>query len=124
EAQRQADRFATIQLFTSSKKYLENIYNAKTPLTLQESEGMYVKNENELINKCTWAVGNYTFVHNNRYYLVVIDRIDEPRNKTFEEARGLVISDYQGYLESQWIEELKKKYPVVVNEAELQKLVN
>ena len=123
EAQRQADRYANIQLFTSSKKYLESIYNAKTPLTLQESDGMYVKNENELINKCTWAVGNYTFVHNNRYYLVVIDRIDEPRNKSFEEARGLVISDYQGFLESQWIEELKKKYPVVVNEAELQKLI-
>jgi len=123
EAQRQADRFASIQLVTSSKKYLESIYNAKTPLTLQESDGMYAKNENELINKCTWAVGNYTFVHNNRYYLVVIDRIDEPRNKTFEESRGLVISDYQGYLESQWIDELKKKYPVVVNEAELQKLI-
>jgi peptidyl-prolyl cis-trans isomerase SurA len=123
EAQRQADRFASIQLYTSSKKYLENMYNAKTPLMLQESEGMYNQNENDLINKCTWAVGNYTFEHNNRFYMVVIDRVDEPRNKTFEESRGMVISDYQGYLESQWISELKKKYPVVVNEEELQKLV-
>jgi len=123
EAQRQADRYAEIQLYTSSKKYLESIYNATTPLTLQESEGMYTKNENELINKCTWATGNYTFEHNNRFYLIVIDRIDQPRNKTFEEARGLVISDYQSYLETQWIDELRKKYPVEVNNAELQKLI-
>ncbi len=123
EAQRQADRFASIQLYTGSKKYLENMYNAKTPLMLQETEGMFNQNENELINKCTWAVGNYTFEHNNRFYMVVIDRVDQPRNKTFEESRGMVISDYQGYLESQWISELRKKYPVVVSEVELQKLV-
>lgn len=123
EAQRQADRFAEIQVYTSSKKYLESIYNAKTPLTLQVSEGMYVKNDNELINKCTWAVGEYRFEQNNRAYLIIIDRVDEPRNKTFEEARGMVISDYQGFLEQQWIAELRRKYPVKVNEAEVQKLI-
>jgi peptidyl-prolyl cis-trans isomerase SurA len=37
--------------------------------------------------------------------------------RTFEEAKGLVINDYQGHLEEQWIAELKKKYPVKVNEA-------
>ena len=35
----------------------------------------------------------------------------------------MIISDYQTYLESQWIEELRKKYPVAVNDVELQKLV-
>jgi peptidyl-prolyl cis-trans isomerase SurA len=40
-----------------------------------------------------------------------------PRN--FEDAKGFVINDYQGYLESKWIDTLKKKYPVTVNEAVL-----
>jgi peptidyl-prolyl cis-trans isomerase SurA len=39
-----------------------------------------------------------------------------PSPRTFEEARGLVINDYQNELENQWIERLKKKYPVVINE--------
>jgi peptidyl-prolyl cis-trans isomerase SurA len=41
----------------------------------------------------------------------------EPQNKRLEEVRGVVISDYQKYLESNWIEQLKKDYPVVINEA-------
>lgn len=36
--------------------------------------------------------------------------------RTFEEARGLVINDYQNVLEAQWVEKLKAKYPVRINE--------
>ena len=35
--------------------------------------------------------------------------------RNFEEARGLVINDYQNFLEEKWVAVLKKKYPVKVN---------
>jgi peptidyl-prolyl cis-trans isomerase SurA len=44
--------------------------------------------------------------------------------RSFEEARGLVVSDYQQMLEDNWLNGLKKKYPVKVNEAEWRKLLS
>ena len=43
--------------------------------------------------------------------------------RSFEEARGLVINDYQNIIEEKWIEELRKKYPVSVNETVFQSLL-
>jgi peptidyl-prolyl cis-trans isomerase SurA len=47
---------------------------------------------------------------------------NEPGQRSFEEARGMVISDYQQVLEDKWIAELKKKYLVKVNEAVFQSI--
>jgi peptidyl-prolyl cis-trans isomerase SurA len=41
-----------------------------------------------------------------------------PRN--FEDAKGFVINDYQQYLEEKWVQQLKTKYPVKLNEPVLQ----
>ena len=48
-------------------------------------------------------------------YIVKLYPNRTPRN--YREARGLVINDYQAYLEESWIRELKKKYPVKLNES-------
>lgn len=60
-----------------------------------------VKNTNE---------GTYTFNY-------IIKVYHEPALRTFDDARGMVTSDYQQVLEDKWMQELKKKYPVKVNEA-------
>jgi len=39
---------------------------------------------------------------------------NEPRS--FADAKGMVINDYQNLLEEQWLKELQKKYPVIINE--------
>lgn len=41
----------------------------------------------------------------------------------FDDARGLVINDYQGELEKTWVAALRKKYPVKVQQSVLQSII-
>ena len=41
----------------------------------------------------------------------------------FEDAKGMVINDYQNVVEKKWLQELRKKYPVKVNEVLLKQLI-
>jgi peptidyl-prolyl cis-trans isomerase SurA len=43
-------------------------------------------------------------------------------NKTFEEAKSKVTSDYQTALEENWVSELKKQYTVKVNDKAFQQI--
>ncbi len=47
-------------------------------------------------------------------YIIALHPKEEPRN--FADAKGLVINDYQAELENRWVAELKRKYPVSVDE--------
>jgi len=50
--------------------------------------------------------------------------IYEPnQQRNFEDARGLVINDYQNVLEKKWLASLKKKYPVKLNETVFRELL-
>ena len=53
---------------------------------------------------------SYSFV----YVTKIFDAVEA---RTFEDARGLVMNDYQQQLEKNWMDGLKKKYAVKVNEA-------
>jgi peptidyl-prolyl cis-trans isomerase SurA len=47
----------------------------------------------------------------------------ENQQRSFADARGLVINDYQNFLETKWVEELEKKYPIKVNQKILQQIL-
>jgi peptidyl-prolyl cis-trans isomerase SurA len=47
-------------------------------------------------------------------YILTVYNNREPRS--YHDARGFVINDYQGFLEEQWVESLRKEYPVKIDE--------
>ncbi len=52
-----------------------------------------------------------------------VESIQPPTAKGLQDARGYAVADYQDYLEKQWIEELRKAYPVKVDETVLRTLI-
>ncbi|MBC7890411.1 MAG: peptidylprolyl isomerase [Ferruginibacter sp.] len=53
---------------------------------------------------------------NTSSFVKVLKMFPANQQRSFEEAKGLVINDYQTFLEEKWVAALKKKYPVKVNE--------
>jgi peptidyl-prolyl cis-trans isomerase SurA len=123
DAEKERARTVLFAFYSTSKKALEAQFNEKAALSLQITDGLFQKGEQAVLDSLEWKPGTYTVNKEGRINYIVITKIEAPRNKTFEEARGLAISDYQTYLEKEWIAELKKKYPVVTYEEELQKLI-
>jgi peptidyl-prolyl cis-trans isomerase SurA len=52
-----------------------------------------------------------------------IRKYEMGQQRTFEDAKGMVINDYQNVLEKEWIAKLRKKYPVKVNENVLKEIL-
>ena len=53
---------------------------------------------------------------NTASFSYIIKVYPQPGPRSFNEAKGLVMNDYQVILEEEWIRELRKKYPVKVDE--------
>jgi peptidyl-prolyl cis-trans isomerase SurA len=91
--------------------------NKDSQLNLTIKEGKFAKGDNELVDSVKWVKGMSPDMNRNgQVSFVEIKEVIPPTPKTLDEAKGLVTADYQTYLEKEWIETLRKKYPVKVNE--------
>jgi peptidyl-prolyl cis-trans isomerase SurA len=86
----------------------------KDTILVKVERDKYLKGENKILDKLSWEKGVKDIIPDDEYTLVVINDVLQPGPKTLDEARGLVTADYQNYLEKHWIDELKKKYDVVI----------
>ncbi|MBK8609522.1 MAG: peptidylprolyl isomerase [Chitinophagaceae bacterium] len=59
----------------------------------------------------------------NASFVKLVKRYEANLQRNYEESKGLAINDYQNALEDNWIAELKKKYPVKINEAVFKSLL-
>jgi peptidyl-prolyl cis-trans isomerase SurA len=54
---------------------------------------------------------------------IKVEKMIPATTKSLKEARGYAVAEYQEFLEKQWIEELAKKYKLVVNKDVLKSIV-
>jgi len=117
------NRRVSFQFFSRSKKDLESAMNRDAPGNVRITEGYFAK-DHPAFKEALWQVGNQRIppAMDGTALAIQIQKIEPPRPKTFDEARGSVINAYQKILEKQWMDSLKTKFPVQVNEKELEKL--
>jgi peptidyl-prolyl cis-trans isomerase SurA len=110
-------------LKAGQRKQLERALNVDSPLAMQIEEGLFAKGDMAVLDKIEWKEGEQLVKHDGRVYLIDVKAVLPVSIKEFEEVRGMVISDYQNYLEEKWVAELKAKYPVKINDRELEKTI-
>jgi peptidyl-prolyl cis-trans isomerase SurA len=105
------------QLLTASQKQeIEGNFNGSSPLSLHIQQGEYFLGEHRLLSELQAAPGDTLVFDNGNWYLIQIHEQIPAGVHPFDEIRGRVMADYQTYLENKWVEQLRAKYPVVINE--------
>ena len=102
-------------------------------LKVEEIRGVSVRirywqhGDNVDIDETEWKAGEFRVIPSTvdkTTKIVRVLEVRDPEPKTLNEAKGLVISAYQQQLEEDWLNGLKAKYPVTINEKILEKVKN
>ncbi len=108
-----------------SHKKLIKKFNKKSPIITFTTEK--VEKSNDKIAGIPFKKGKISEpVKDDKAKTVTFTKIEKilpASEKTLDEAKGYIIADYQEYLEEQWIEKLRQKYPVKVNKKVLNKII-
>jgi peptidyl-prolyl cis-trans isomerase SurA len=108
------------KLLTKKSKLNNNallkLINVESQLSLKIEENKYAKGDNAAVDQATWEKGARSTVNkDNAIVIVEVKNVLAPKVKLLNEIKGLITSDYQNYLEQEWVKELRAKYTVVVN---------
>ena len=94
--------------------------NDNSELNIRHRNGKFDLNKTAYLKGKDFKKGlNNTFEDDGKFYVIVVKEKLVPSQKEFAEAKGAITSDYQNFLEKNWLAELNKKHAISVNEDEL-----
>jgi peptidyl-prolyl cis-trans isomerase SurA len=110
---------------TINSKDVLDVINKDSELNLKVRMNKFDIEQTNFLKDKTFNKGvNPTFEFEGKLYVVKVAAVLDPMPKEFNEAKGITTSDYQTYLEKTWLEELKVKHPIKVNNEVLYNLGN
>lgn len=113
---------AMIEKGVKQEEIVEAI-NQSSQLNLKTEQKKYEKGNNPIVDQVDWEKGvSKNIEAEGRQFFVHIKEVIEPSYKTLDDARGIITSDYQSYLEKNWIDSLRSKYEFSVDTTVLKEL--
>jgi peptidyl-prolyl cis-trans isomerase SurA len=131
------ERIAVYRYHTTTEKEAKDLRKilAKGPITHSEEltkkgfvnstvESLIIEDDKSLPGSLRWAKGLYgPDKQGSSFTVYLVEDILPVHTRTLNEARGFVIAAYQEELENRWVEALRKKHPVKLNEEVFNSLV-
>ena len=100
----------------SVKSYIAHRINQDSITYVKAQRGLWEQGKNAAVDKYVLKIKKAEFTPNEQlpYVVCVGKKLKAPA--TWDDEKGKVTTDYQDFLEKAWIEKLRAKYPVVINE--------
>ena len=96
---------------------IKSLVNTKDQVNVSFSTGEMDKNHQAIPEQFSFKKGvSKIYKHNDAFVVANVNSILPKSPKSFEEAKGNVVSDYQAFKEENWLKELAFKYIIQVNQ--------
>jgi peptidyl-prolyl cis-trans isomerase SurA len=112
-----------IKFYSQSMEDVVKRFNAIKPQSLVAEEGYFVKGQNSLLDGIAWEVGKQTKELDGRHVYIEINQMEPERLKRFDESRSSIIRELQAQLEKDWLTNLKQRFPVLIQQEELNRIM-
>ena len=100
----------------TSKEVLE-VINKDSELNLKVRMNKFEVAQTPYLKDRNFTPGlNPVYSMDGKWYVIKVAAVLAPAPKEFNEAKGLATSDFQAFLEKKWLEGLRLKHKIVINE--------
>jgi peptidyl-prolyl cis-trans isomerase SurA len=101
----------------SVMSYLNQRVNTDSVMYAKVERGIWLKGKNAVVDKDGFKVKGAEFTPNEDFPIVMVIGKVLKSPQVYTDERGKVTTDYQDYLEKEWVKKLREKYqPIVINE--------
>ena len=108
-----------------SLDYIKEQLNKDGKVNVMSKSGLYEEDYDVLSNFQNLSKGVTNIIAKDQYFFVVnVTDIKPAGVKELSECKGKVISDYQQFLENNWVDELKSEFTIKINTEVFSKVKN
>jgi peptidyl-prolyl cis-trans isomerase SurA len=94
-------------------QYLSDKYKTAESPVVKIEKGLFTKGQNKFVDEVVFNTEKAGLPEDFQDFFLLGKLLPEyPEDYT--DVRGLVVTDYQDYLEQEWLKSLNEKYPVII----------